>query len=164
MKVTALALALFLLLIPRNERAVIHQNTQAKNAELLRLEAKLKQIDAESDAVKVKVTGDKESSGNINISIERQADVVVGAIDSAEPKAAKRRPTTKGRTTTETLLEIDLSKIDVPDEYVNEKIATVLTTQTMCGTLPGVAVSQVGVGVDYQVLEDYIYDSSPPCE
>ena len=159
MKFVALALALFLLLIPRYELSRIHQDTQVKSPELLRLEAKFKQIDDESASVTVKVTGDKESSGKVNISIEKDAATVVGANDSAEAGKSAQTGTLKARKTKETLLDIDLSTINVPDEYINEKIASILSTQTRCGTLPGVAVSQIGVGADYEVLEDYTYDS-----
>src|SRR5437870_1232218 len=91
MKLIAFALALFLLLIPSYELSGVPQDTQVKNAELLRLEAKFKQIDEESDSVKVKVTGDKESSGNINISVEREAATEVSTKDSANANTSKRK-------------------------------------------------------------------------
>jgi Protein of unknown function (DUF1353) len=148
MKLIAFALALFLLLIPSYELSGVPQDTQVKNADLLRLEAKFKQIDEESDSVKVKVTGDKESAGNVNISVEREMATATGG--KTQQKLGK---------TKETLLDIDLSKINVPDEYIDEKMKAAFSTQTRCGTLPGVVVSQIDVSADYVVQEDYTYDS-----
>src|SRR6267378_3576352 len=125
MKLIALALALFLLLIPSYKPLGIPQNTQVKNAELLKLEAQFKQIDKESDPVKVKVTGDKEPSGKVNISVEREVPTEATATDSADADASKQTGKKKTVKTKETLLDIDLSKIEVPDAYINEKIAGV---------------------------------------
>ena len=157
MKPITVAVTLILLLLPnhrsanRRESSGIPQDTQVKN-ELSKLEARLKQIEEESGSVKVKVTGDKESSGNVNISVEREASAGTTATDLGGEKK-------KAVTKKETLLNIDLSKLNIPDEYINEKIAAVFSTRTMCGTIPGVKLSQVGVSVDYEVLEDYTYDS-----
>ena len=159
MKLIALALALFLLLIPSYKPSGIPQNTQVKNAELLKLEAQFKQIDEESNPVKVKVTGDKEPSGKVNISVEREVPAEATLKDSANANTSKAIWKKKTVRTKETLLDIDLSRIQVPDEYINEKITGVFSTQTRCGTLPGVVVSQIDVGANYVVTEDYIYNS-----
>ena len=159
MKLVALALALFLLLIPSYKPSGIPQNTQVKNAELLKLEAQFKQIDEESDPVKVKVTGDKEPSGNLNISVEREVPTVATTEDSGNVKTSKRAAKKKSAKTKETLLDIDLSRIQVPDEYIKEKVDSAFSPQTRCGTIPGVVLSQIEVSVNYVVTQDYIYNS-----
>jgi len=166
MKPIVLALTLCLMLLPnhrnanRRDSSGVPQDTQAKN-ELSKLEARLKQIEEESGPITVKVTGDNESSGNVTISVEREASVTTSATDLGGEKKAGTKGTLPKKTAppTETLLNIDLNKIKVPDEYINEKVAALFSGQTMCGTIPGVKLSQVGVSVDYQVVEDYSYDS-----
>lgn len=165
MKLIALALALLLLPIPNHhsvnlrELSGMPQDTQVKNAELLKLEAQFKQIDEQSDPVKVKVTGDKESSGNVTISVEREIPTVIPGVDSANANTSKSTDTGKTVKKKETLLSIDLSKIDVPDEYINAKIAAAFSTPSESGACPGVKVMQIGAGVNYEVVEDYIYNS-----
>jgi hypothetical protein len=167
MKLAILALTLLLLVVPsyhsvnRQKLSGAPQDPQGKNAELLRLEAKFKQIDKESDPVKVKVTGEEESSGTVNISVERVAPVVVSNDEAAKTNPSKKSEKENPGKTEETLLDIDLSTFNVPDEYVDAKIKEVFSTETRCGTLPGVVVSQVGVGANYVVVKDYIYEAGP---
>lgn len=173
MKLPAIAVTLILLLLPgyhsvnRPEPSAIPQTTPAQNAELLKLEAQLKQLDQEAGSVKVKVTGDKESSGNVKITVEREVAKTTttttttdggNANTSGGRRRGRRSGTEKTVKEKETVLDIDLSKLNISDEYVNAKIAAVLTSQARCGSLPGVKLSQVGVSVDYEVVEDYIYD------
>jgi hypothetical protein len=150
MKFSASVLTLILFLLFN----VNDSNAQVKSSELEKLEAQLKQIDKESDSVEVEVNGDKETSGTINITVERKLPVTTIADTPTIIGASK---TKKKKVTLPT---IDLSKINVSDEYINEKINAMLsTTAPRCGELPGVKLSQVGVSGDYVVLEDYTYNS-----
>jgi hypothetical protein len=144
--VSMLTLVLFLLF------NVNDSNAQAANSELEKLEAQLKLLDQAGDSVQVKVKGDKETSGTISFTVEREWTVatinknntIIGTSDTKKRKVD--------------LPAVDLSKVNVSDEYINERIKASLTKPT-CGTLPGVVLSQVGVGRDYMVLEDYTYNA-----
>src|SRR5436190_22997106 len=67
--VSVLILVLFLLFNVNNS------NAQEKNLELEKLEAQLNQLDKETGSVQVKFKGDNETSGTINITVERQVPV-----------------------------------------------------------------------------------------
>lgn len=176
MKLTAIAAILILLLISdyhkvnRPEPPAVAQDSQVRNAELLKLEAQLKEIEQAADSIEVKVKGDKESSGSITITGERKEvlDQPPPPIDNANASNANtaNANTTSGniratrfKRRKEKLLDIDLSKINVPDEYIAEKATAIMTNPAMCGSLPGVPISQIGVSKFYQTLADYIYDS-----
>jgi hypothetical protein len=159
MKLITVTLALLLLVIPGYEQSNNPQAGQTPKAELLKLEAKLQEIDKEPDPFKVKVTGHKESSGKIKISVDREAASVYQTGDSAIRESSTQVARRKSGKTKETLLDLDLSRINVPDEYIDEKISAVFGTQTNCGTIPGVVVVQDGVSPDYLVVDDYVYDS-----
>ena len=122
---------------------VLVQTTDIQN-----LEDQLKQIDAQSDLVKVRLMGENKSSGYLNITIER---------DSTATAASSDAP--KSTTPKETLLNYNLSKLDIPDEYIDQKISAAFTKQSDNGTLPGVKVRQIGATKNYEVVEDYTYDS-----
>lgn len=124
-----------------------------QNVDLLKLEEQFKQIDKQSRSVKVQVTGEEESSAKVSVSaIESEPPPVGGSGDGGSE--AKAQP---GGEQEETLLNLDLSKINVPDEYIEAKMAKAFTAP-MCGTIAGVKVSQIGAGADYVVVEDYTYD------
>lgn len=159
MKHITLTLILLLPLIPnysvnRRELSSAPQNTQVTDQDLLNLEAQFKQIDEEPGSVKVNVTGDRETSGEIKISIERKIfSAARGGAQStrddiSEPVIEK-----------ETVLNIDLSNVNVTDEYVNEKIAAAFSATRREGACPGVKVMKIEGSRDYTVLEDYTYNS-----
>jgi Protein of unknown function (DUF1353) len=127
-------------------------NAQVMNSELEKLEAQLKQIDKASDSVQVKVEGDTETSGKINFIIEREVPV------KNKNKNKTITGTVKTKKKKEKLPEIDLNKIDLSDEYINERIDAALS-KPMCGSIPGVVLSHIGVSRNYVVMEDYLYNS-----
>lgn len=181
MKLTAVAVTLILLLLPgyhdvnRPQPPAAPQDSQVKNAELENLEEQLKRIEQEADSVKVNVKGDKESSATITITGEREvplappppeaanANTSNANTSSGNVRASRMRRRRRGGggaksvSKKETLLDIDLSKLKIPDEYIKEKVAAVMANQTMCGSIPGVTLIQVGVTENYQVVNDYIY-------
>jgi hypothetical protein len=148
MKFSASILTLVLFLLFN----VNDSNAQVQNTELEKLEAQLKQIDKESDSVEVKVKGDKENSSTINFTVEREVPVGNKSNTTTITEATK----TKKKDVT--LPTIDLSKINVSDEYIDEKIKAIFS-KPMCGEIPGVRLSQINVSRDYMVTEDYIYNS-----
>lgn len=128
-----------------------------QNVDLLKLEEKFKQIDKQSHSVKVQVTGAEAASAKVSVSAERQVPVSVTMRGTPGDAKSKERQTVAQE---ETLLDLDLSKINVPDEYIEAKMAKAFEAP-MCGTIPGVIVSQIGAGVDYVVVKDYTYDAGP---
>lgn len=160
MKITALVLILFLVssALGVGRRATTSKASQpihVKSVNFQTLEDRFKQIDEESDTVKVKVTGDGESSGNIIISTKR----AVNTSKTATESAGESIPQSSSKWKEETLLNIDLSELTVTDKYIDEKIAAAFAIQGNVGTLPGVKVRQIGASGNYEVVEDYIYNS-----
>lgn len=149
MKFTSLAIALLLLtslVIPAQEPETKPQNTD-KLAEVKKLEAQIKELERNPGTVKVRVSGEKESAASIEVAVERTEVMAPSTERGKEEKV----------TTTKTL-DIDLKNIEVPDEYINEKVAASFLAETQIGTCPGVKVMQVGATGDYDVVEDYVYD------
>lgn len=151
MKLTVLTVVILLLLsfsiVNQQELSGFQDTTVNKTLDLQKLEAQFKQIDEEPDSVEVDVSGNKESSGKMNIVVERKVSFVQNTGKEDKTKTKK-----------ETLVDIDLSKVDVPDEYINEKIASAFSTPARCGTLPSVKLSQIDASKIYEVVEDYIYN------
>lgn len=113
------------------------------------LEARLKEIDAraESAPVEASLEGDSESSVKLSVSAWRPPPAPGGEAESAH--AGLGEP--------ETLLDVDLSEVVIPDEYVDRKVFEVFSNEGPQGLLPGVAVRQPAAGRDYEVVEDYTY-------
>jgi Protein of unknown function (DUF1353) len=169
MKLPALAFGLtFLILsasvVNRPAPAQAHQDKQANYDHLLRLEAQLKQLEQQSSSIKVKVNADNESSGNIVITGEREipdpTKMITHTSGDANTSTEKDKKGKEKTVTEETVLNIDLSTLNIPDEYIDQQIKAVFSeTRTTCGTIPAVDVRQVGVSVNYEVVNDYVYDS-----
>lgn len=122
--------------------------SQTAITELQKLETQLKELDKDSNLVDVKVKG-KENSGKINIVVERE--VPGTTVNTTIISNTKKKKVT--------LPTIDLSKLEISDEYINNKMKEVLSSKAQCGNLPGVNLTQVGVSQDYEVIDDYIYNS-----
>lgn len=122
--------------------------SQTAITELQKLETQLKELDKDSNLVDVKVKG-KENSGKINIVVERE--VPGTTVNTTIISNTKKKKVT--------LPTIDLSKLEISDEYINNKMKEVLSSKAQCGELPGVNLTQVGVSQDYEVIDDYIYNS-----
>jgi hypothetical protein len=162
MKFTSLALAPVLLLIPNGYRIGQQQPpappavTREKFKELLELEAQLEKLDRETDPISIEVTGDDESSGKIKISAHREIETATTTPMSGNANTSGQK-SKKAKTQKVPLLNIDLSKISVPDEYIREKIAAAFSNPSTRAGCPGVKVMKIEPGIDYQVVEDYTY-------
>ena len=148
MKFSALILSLVLFLLFNASDS----NAQVKSAELEKLEAQLKQLD-EADSVEIEIDGDSETSGTITITVTR--DVSVTTTDKNKTIIG----TTKTKKKKVTLPTIDLSKITVSDEYIDEKMRAAASSETMCGELPGVVMSPIQGTKKWMVMTEYVYDS-----
>jgi hypothetical protein len=120
------------------------------------LEARFREIDerAGHESVEVKVAGDAKSTGNLSVRASPRGGrgsgrkaAPTGALESTSPQA-------------ETLLDVDLEDVHVPDEYIEAKIRAAFSKSSnleAAGLLPGVKVMQPAAGTDYEVVEDYTY-------
>lgn len=148
MKFTLLLVSLLLstiIFVPPPKADSKAQETD-KLAEVRKLEAQLKELERNPGTVKVNVSGKAEASANIDVA-------VVGMKPSTESGQEGQF------TTSRKSLNVDLQNIDVPDEYINEKIAFSFSPDRQIGTCAGVRVMQVGATQDYDVVDDYVYDN-----
>ena len=154
MRLTTLAIIGLLmagLLIAKPSNPSSLQKPPGKYADLEKLEAQFKEIDKQYGPVRVEVTGNKESSGNLMISVVKRVDRLgetAAPIDAAPARDGSQEIT----------VNIDLSAVNVPDQYINEKIAAAFSAENQNGMLPGVKVMQLGASGIYEVVENYIYD------
>ena len=123
----------------------------AQIRELQKLEKRLNDLKLQDGDVTVELSGDNESSAKINVVVEKTE----AATDSAAEAGGKNKPKKK-----RSEFDIDLSNIEVPDEYINEKFASTFLTQQQFPDCPGVKVMQVGATADYEVVEDYTYQGN----
>lgn len=146
MKLTALALILLLtssihVVNSQEKSKQLDDATKLKIQKLRELEAQLEFI---PPSAKVETKGNEESP---TITIEWEETLV----ETASTKAKESQTQTKR-------LNINLNELDVPDEYIDEKIQAAFQ-KGKCGKLEGVVLSQVGVSRDYEVVKDYKYDA-----
>lgn len=149
MKFTSLAISFLLLttlILPGQEAATKPQDTD-KLAEVKRLEEQIKELERTPGTVTVRVSGKKESDASINVAVERTELMAPSSVGAKEVRVTSKKT-----------LDIDLKDIAVPDEYINEKVATSFLTQHQIGTCEGVKIMQVAATGDYDVAEDYVYD------
>ena len=122
------------------QQPVVPDSSKAKLENLKKLEDRLRRLDElPESSVDVKVKDEDATSLNLNLKVEQGAD----ALTAAEACA----------------INLKLDDDDVPDEYVEDKLEEVMLRKTDCGSLKGVVVMQVGVGKDYEVQQDYVYDA-----
>ncbi|HEX8499088.1 MAG TPA: DUF1353 domain-containing protein [Pyrinomonadaceae bacterium] len=119
------------------------------------LEARLKEIDAraESEVVEASLEGETESSVTLNVSTWRPEPE--GGVDQQWSPGSPQF----GLAAAETVLDVSLSDVVIPDEYVDRKVFEVFSNEETTGLLPGVVVKQPAAGQDYEVVEDYTYAS-----
>jgi hypothetical protein len=117
------------------------------------LEAQFKEIDerSEVDSVDVSLEGDTESTGTLNVMVNERAesirpDYVLGILESTENGP-------------ETLLNVDLSEVDVSDEYIDSMIRAAIANKDKYPQLPGAVLRQIGATQDWELLQDYTYVS-----
>ena len=151
MKIISIATLLLLITCLR----ISAQNPSAKSeaaklADLQKLEQQLKELDKQFGSIDVDASGDEEKSTKFDVVVQKTA--------------ISAPPTLGGKSkivTTKKNFEIDLTNIEVPDEYINQKIASAFLSDSQNGTCPGVKLMQVGATQDYDVVEDYTYDDGP---
>jgi hypothetical protein len=116
------------------------------------LEARLKEIDEQSESEPIEVN--IEPSGNLNVSVKRKvvADAPMG--ESPTPPSDN-----KDLVQTETLLDVNLSDVDVPDEYVDRKVRAIFSNQDTVGELAPLTVEHVGATGKFKVAADYTYNA-----
>jgi hypothetical protein len=90
----------------------------------------------------INLEGTTESSGILNIRITEDMRMVAG-----EKSGSKA-------THTETLLELNLKDVDIPDDYIQAKLQASMDN---FGELRGVKIMQIGATGDYELTEDYTY-------
>lgn len=146
MKLISIATLLLLICISNQNPSPKSQATN--KADLQKVEKQLKELDKESGSVKVDVSGDTETSADFKVQVQKT--VVIPAPPTLGGKE-KVVTTTKN-------FDIDLTNIEVPDEYINQKIASAFLSDKQIGSCPGVKISQIGATEDYDVAEDYTYD------
>jgi hypothetical protein len=152
------ALAIILLLIPningvnRQDQSGSAKPAQVKNADLQTFEDQLKQIDEQADSVTVRMMGENKISGYLNITGEQEVKSTATANSPDENNVSKSK---KQKVT---LLNYNLSTLNITDEYIDQKIFEAFS-KSDSGTLPGVKVRQIGATKNYEVVEDYTYKS-----
>jgi hypothetical protein len=106
------------------------------------LQAQLREIDQLYEEGSVKATiGDLGS-----LVVRAAAPTAVEAVD------AEAAPI-------ETLLNVDLNTIAVPEAFIDDAVATIFSNPNPGGELPGIKVMQIGATKDYVVVEDYGYQA-----
>lgn len=110
------------------------------------LEAQLEQIDksAKSDPVDARIEGDAES-GRLIVSVNERVDSLETARDSSVSGES-------GSTQPVTLLDVDLSSVNVSDDYINE----ILHAAAARDKRDGVVVELIG-GQDWELMQDWTH-------
>jgi hypothetical protein len=116
------------------------------------LESRFRQIDelAKKSSVDVRVGGDAESSGGLNIVVKEKRDPSAparGASPSTGDKTASVSSATK------TLLDIDLNDVEVPDEYIDARIRAAVANNN--SSLPGAVLRQIGATRNWELVQPY---------
>ena len=123
------------------------------------LEAQLARVDRLSEVDPVEAS--LEESGSLSISVRTQRVVPGGPglgwpYEGMTGAVAPENSRPQFQTRRETVLELDVNEVEVPDAYVAEKLRAAMSNRGWDG-LPGVKVSQIGASDDYEVVEDYTY-------
>lgn len=116
------------------------------------LEARFREIDeaAESEPVKVSVEGDSESDASLNVTVSRKA--ATGLNREGFESSADR-----GAAVSETLLDVSVGGVDIPEEYIDRKLREIFTNTGKVGVLEQPDVKQVGATRDWELRADYPY-------
>lgn len=127
------------------------------------LEAKFKEIDEQyfldnGSSLEVTVEGNTESSGSLNIGFTRGRDAYFQDNYESNPleELANAKATEKLKVSRD-LLSVNLNDVDIPDEYIQQKVEFAFSRRDKFRELPGVKLSQIEAGVFYRVEEDYTY-------
>ena len=107
---------------------------------------KLRELEVQLKAIpdSAKVESDDDAS---TITIEwKEAMVGIASTGGTKSTTQKKR------------LDINLNELDVPDEYIDEKVNAALLVGK-CGQLPGAVITQVDVTRNYELVKNYSYDA-----
>lgn len=155
MKITVLAVLIMfaasMFVLTRPAASGLQQMPQV--SELEKLEAQLKEIEEEAATSRVRVSSNED--GKISVEVHKVSEILVAA-----KSGNKNVGESMSKLTTRTVLEIDLSKIEVSDEYIERKIAAA-STGNRPASCPGVVLQQIGATPIYEVVNDCIYDAGP---
>lgn len=146
MKLSALAIILLLIssvYTTTNGQEQAKQLDDATKLKIQKLRDLENQLNSLPASAKVKSTGDDDSS-TITIEWKETSSGVSESIEGNKSKTQTKR------------LIINLNELDVPDEYIEEKINAALT-QSKCGELDGAILTQVGITRDYELVKNYEY-------
>lgn len=149
MKLISIVTLLLLICISNQNQSPKPQTTKKADSNLQKVEQQLKELDKESGSFEVDVSGDKENAAKFDVQVEKTEVVSVS-------------PTLGGHKTIKTTknVDIDMTNIEVSDEYINQKLASAFLSTKLIGDCPGVKLMQVGATADYDVVEDYTYDGA----
>lgn len=104
------------------------------------LEARLKEIDAVSKTgdIKVGVSGNTESNGTMKVDLSK--------------KGLGIAPVKK------TMLDLDMANVDVPDDYIKEKINFAIQNPKASG-ISDVVIREVDPSGVYELIQEYTYEA-----
>lgn len=155
MKITALAVLLLLagsMLVTTRPAASGLQQIPV-TSELEKLEAQLKELQNEPGNVRIT----SRSDGKIIVVEKSSSEILIS--EKMAGGGAKSASEPMSKLSSKTVLEIDLSKIEVSDEYVEKKFAAASGENRPAGC-PAVTLRQVaGAGAIYEVAMDCVYDA-----
>lgn len=106
------------------------RHPQTGQDKIQKLQSELRKIDDKSGELKIKVKGEAESSAAIEVKKKN-----------------------------ETLLDINISDAEIPDEYIDQQITNAFAPDVKNPQLPNIKVMQIGASKDYEVVEDYSYNA-----
>lgn len=119
------------------------------------LEARFEEIDQRSDSepVQVNLAGDAESSGTLNVTVKRK--VRATEVDGEAPNTPA--PAESISVPSETLLDVNLADVEIPDEYIERAIHKVFSNRETVGVLAQPVLEQVGATRKWELKQDYSY-------
>jgi len=96
------------------------------------------------------LSGTTESEGAIRIDLSK-GKAEVSELSEAEilNRSAADHPA-------QNILSVDLTEVDIPDEYIREKINFVIDRST-ASEIPDVVIREIDTSGNYELMEDYTY-------
>lgn len=118
------------------------------------LEARFEEIDelSASENIKIGLSGTTESDGAIRIDLTR------GKAEVSELSAAEMMARAAADPPAKTVLKVDLKEVNIPDEYIREKINFAIAGQT-ASAIPDVVIREIDTSGNYELMEDYTYEA-----
>lgn len=112
---------------------------KSQTAALEELQAELKRLDSyeKHGGFKVEISGVSESSGKLNIAFTPSNQSAEGVFR-----------------------QFDLGLLNIPDSLITQIIIAIFSKDPNTSTLDGVKVRQIGATANYEVVDDYTYQST----